>query len=145
MYGAIKVIVLTIRIEIHMKLKTIGLFCSTLLLAVAAPVTVFAAGDLCGGTNYHQVKTSVTIGCKQFGNPIADMLFAILRFLTFGVGIVITGSLIYAGLQYIFSRDDPSAVGAAKNRILHTVLALIIFIFSYALLAFLIPSGFFVP
>lgn len=126
-----------------MKVRSASISLSLLMIAtLAAPMPVYA-GTKCGGTAFHQVTTSIDIGCKGVGNPISDMLFAILRFLAVGVGIVITGSLIYAGLQYILSQDDPSAVSNAKNRILHTLIALLIYIFAYAILNALIPGGFF--
>jgi Type IV secretion system pilin len=136
--------------KIKIKLTFVGLLALLTIVTsgIAAPVSVFAAGNCpsgpcCGGKAFHQVQTSIAIGCKGVGNPITDMLFAILRFLTAGVGIVIVGSLIWAGIQYIFSQDDPSAVSAAKNRILHSVIALLMFIFAFAILDFIIPQGIF--
>lgn len=69
-----------------------------------------------------------------------DLLFAIIRFLSVGVGLVIVASMVYAGVQYIGSRGDPNANALAIKRIQSNVTALLIFIFSYALLNYVIPG-----
>lgn len=99
-------------------------------------------GDLEDGTKYPSVTTAINIGCTGKGNPIADMTFAIIRFLSAGVGLVIIGSVIVAGIQYSASNGDPQAASKAKARISSTLIALLIFIFSYALLNYLTPGGF---
>jgi hypothetical protein len=125
-----------------MKLRFVAIISLLSIVILATPFPVYA-GTKCGGTTFHQVTTSIDIGCKGVGNPVSDMLFAFLRFLSVGVGLVIVGSLIWAGILYIFSRDDPGAVSTAKMRILHTIVALLIYIFAYAMLDFLIPGGLF--
>ena len=122
-----------------------------LLLAVVlvAPVSVAFAGKTCGGlipndkTVYPTAHTSIDIGCSGQGNPITDMTYAVIRFLSAGVGLVIVGSIVVAGIQYSASGGDPQAAAKAKSRISSTLTALVIFIFSYALLNYLIPGGFF--
>lgn len=101
------------------------------------------APKYCCGSGSNAVGTSIDIGCKGQGNPITDMVFAVIRFLSNGAGIVIVASLIWAGIQYILARDDPSRVGQAKERIMNTLGALLIFIFAYAILNYVIPAGFF--
>ena len=95
------------------------------------------------GSGSDAVMTSINIGCKGVGNPIIDMTFAVIRFLSYGVGLVIIASVIFAGIQYTVSRDEPQAVAAAEARIKSSVIALIIFIFAYAILNYVIPAGFF--
>jgi hypothetical protein len=89
------------------------------------------------------VGTAIAIGCQNKGNPITDMLFAVIRFLSNGVGIVIIGSIIYAGIQYTTSGGDPQKAASAMGRIRATLIALAIYIFSYPLLNYVLPSGFF--
>lgn len=104
------------------------------------------------GSGKSAVYTSIDFGCKgsacKSNNPsgcsaLTDAIFAIIRFLSIGVGLVIVASMVWAGLQYVMSRDDPSAVGKAKERILSNIVALLVYIFSYAILNYLIPKGFF--
>lgn len=98
----------------------------------------------CGGTdnNNTPVQTTLNLGCKGQGNPIEDMAFAIIRFLSDGVGLIIIGSIIYGGIQYSFSRGEPQVAAQAMHRIQSTVIALVIYIFGYAILNYLLPAGF---
>ncbi len=96
--------------------------------------------DQCGGGD--GVKTSINIGCRGKGNPIADMAFAVIRILSAGVGLVVVGSIIVGGIQYSASRGDPQATALAINRIRSSLFALLLFIFGYALLNYVIPGQF---
>lgn len=87
------------------------------------------------------VTISIDIGCKGKGNPVADMLFAFIRILSDGVGLIVVGSIVVGGIQYSASRGDPQATAAAINRIRSSVFALLIFIFGYALLNYIIPGA----
>ena len=71
-----------------------------------------------------------------------DATFGIIRFLSDGVGIVVVASTVYAGIQYSSSRGDPNASAQAIKRIQSNVIALLIFIFGYALLNYVIPGTF---
>lgn len=111
-------------------------------LVLATPAATVAAKDYCGDTEHSQVETSIDIGCDGKGEPVTDMAFAIIRFLGAGVGLVVVGSIVYGGLQYIGSRGDPNSTAMAMERIRNSVIALLIFIFAYAILGYLIPKGF---
>ncbi|MEI9913693.1 MAG: hypothetical protein WDN66_01680 [Candidatus Saccharibacteria bacterium] len=100
------------------------------------------SGKICGG-GANAVTTSIDFGCLNKGNPINDIIFAIIRFLSAGVGIVVVMSVIIGGIQYIMSRGDPNATQAAIGRLTSAVTALIVYIFAYAILNFVIPGGFF--
>lgn len=108
--------------------------------AISLPDANLVAGLQCGDSD-RAYTTTIDIGCVGKGNPIMDALFAVIRFLSFGVGLVLVASLAYAGVQYTMSRDDPKAVGEAKGRIQSTIGALLLFIFGFALLNYLIPAG----
>lgn len=100
-----------------------------------------ARGGVCGDVD--PVKTIINIGCRGRGNPIVDMLFAVIRVLSVGVGVVVIGSIIFAGIQYVTSAGNPNQAQAAIGRIRNTVFALILYLFAYALLNWLIPMGVF--
>lgn len=110
------------------------------------------------GSGSDSIATSIDFGCNgnscltQNPNPTycgtahsatLDILFAIIRFLSDGVGLVIIASVIIAGIQYTFSRGNPQSVALATKRIQSSLLALAIFIFAYALLNFVVPNGVF--
>lgn len=128
-----------------MQLALIGLPMSALAMP-ALPLSNVAAtnakGQFVCGDKSQEVVTAIDIGCKGKGNPITDTMFAIIRFLSAGVGLVIIGSIIVGGVQYSASRGDPQATANAVKRIQNTMIALVIFIFGYAILNYVIPAGF---
>ena len=92
----------------------------------------------CGG-----VTTSINFGCSSSGAPAISLLFAVIRFLTDGVGLVVIASIVFAGIQYTMAGSDPQAVSKAKKRITSSIIALIVYIFAFAIINYLIPGGFF--
>lgn len=103
--------------------------------------------QVAGGTT---VYTTIDLGCRGvtgnslYANPIYDVLFAAIRFLTAGVGIVIVAVVIVAGIQYITASGEPPKQAAAKMRIINALLALLLFMFTFAIIQFLVPGGLFV-
>lgn len=100
------------------------------------------------GTGEQAVQTRFDFGCLgesadgEMG-PIEDAAYAIMRFLSYGVGLVIAASIIYAGIQYSSSEGNPETTQAAKKRIQNGITALIFYIFIFALAQYLIPGGLF--
>jgi hypothetical protein len=113
-----------------------------LLATLAVPAYVYAAAQPCGQSPNPVYTPSINIGCKGVGNPITDATFAIIRVLSDGVGLVVIGSIIVGGIQYTASRGDPQATTHAIGRIRSALVALLIYIFGYAILNYIIPAGF---
>ena len=109
------------------------------LIAMFAAPQIVLAGTQCGDQN--TVTTSIDIGCTGKGNPIADMTFGIIRFLSAGVGIVVVASIIVGGIQYTTSAGDPQKTAAATKRIRESLIGLLVFIFAYAILNYIIPGA----
>lgn len=100
------------------------------------------ATDTCGeGEN--AVEMSINFGCTGKGNPIVDMAYAIVRFLSFGVALVLVASIIYAGIQYTSSTGNPEQTSAAKKRITNAFIALIFYMLIFAFIQYLVPGGLF--
>lgn len=72
---------------------------------------------------------------------IIDIVVTAINFLSALAGIVIIGSIMFAGYQYMTARDNPQTVQAARIRVVWALVALALFVFMYALLNFLIPGG----
>lgn len=70
----------------------------------------------------------------KYINPLVNFLIAL-------VGIAVVISIVIGGIQYGSSGGDPQKVTAAKNRIRNSLVALVTFIFLFAILNFLIPGG----
>lgn len=111
--------------------------------ALKVSTTEPGAGQFCCGSGADQVQVSINFGCKGQGNAFTDIIFAIIRVLSAGVGLVIIGSIVVGGIQYTASRGDPGAMAKAISRIRSSITALLIYIFAAAILDFVIPAGFF--
>lgn len=132
-----------------------GILTPVTVNAIPLPMTTFALYQC--GSQGGKVLTSIDFGCtgnqcrtnanasycQSYHSATMDLLFAIVRFLSDGVGLVIIASIIIGGIQYTFSRGEPQAIAAATKRIQSSIIALVVFIFAYALLNFIIPNGIF--
>lgn len=117
------------------------------LLLVAAPHQAAAA---CGA---NEIETSFSFGGKkcfpkesQNGgatNPIMIGLVEIFNFLAIGVGVVVTGGIIYGAIRYITSNGNASQSQQGVTVIVNSVIGLLLFIFMYAILNYLVPGGLF--
>lgn len=118
-------------------------------IPVAAPAGSVGSHQ-CGNLNDkdENVKTKINFGClgtkaPAGTGPIEDIFFAIIRFLSNGIGIVMVIALIGAGIQYTTSEGNAEQTIKSKKRIQTIIMALFIYLFTYALLQFLIPGGIF--
>jgi hypothetical protein len=122
---------------------SVGVFFSLIAVLPITLTTPVYAGTTCG-VGPGAVVTAIDLGCTgTVSNPILDMVFGILRFLSAGVGIVVVASIVIAGIQFTLARDNPQNVEAAVSRIRSSLFALVIFIFAYAILNYLVPGGLF--
>lgn len=85
---------------------------------------------------------------EERGGPVDSSNCGILRYLVIFInvlsalaGIAIVGSIIYGGIQYSMAGSDPQKVSEAKGRIRNAIIALMFFLFMYALLNYLVPGG----
>jgi hypothetical protein len=86
--------------------------------------------------------TGICVGGTQRCNHFIDTYINPFLYLLSGlVGIVAVISIIFAGIQYASSADDPGTVTKAKQRIFNTVIGLVAYIFLFAFLEYLIPGG----
>lgn len=88
---------------------------------------------------YGDCRSSSTLDESNCG--IIKHLNVLIRILAATVGIVITVMIVWGGIQYTISRDNPQQTAAAKAHIQNALLALVVYIFSIALLNWLIPGG----
>jgi len=57
------------------------------------------------------------------------------------VGVVVVLSIVIGGIQYASAGDEPGKLQAARQRITKALIALLAFIFLYALLQYIVPGG----
>lgn len=90
--------------------------CMNVLLVVAATTVPKAQSDLFG---------------------YASDFVGILSLL---IGVVLIGSTIFAGIQYTTAGGDSGKVQKAKGRLASNVVVLVLYVFSAAILNWIIPS-----
>ena len=79
------------------------------------------------------------IGAENCG--ITRYILIFINILAAILGIVVTISIIIAGIQYSASAGNPQAVEASKKRITNAALALLTFAFMYGFLQWIVPGG----
>lgn len=76
-------------------------------------------------------------------NPLTQWIVFAINLL--GVLVVVGASamLVFAGVEYVASADNPERVKSAKQKIINVIIGIIAFFFMYAFLQWLIPGGIF--
>jgi len=74
-------------------------------------------------------------------NFIDKFINPTIKFLSAGVGVVVTIMIIIGGIQYSSAGSDPQKIAAAKRKIMYAVIALLLYIMLYGILNWLIPGG----
>lgn len=134
----------------HLKTRVAAaaLLCAVVLGFVVAPAPVFAA---CA-----KDQQEITLPVDQGGtkcipkneratdiadNPIFFYLRNILIFMAGGIGLAVVGGIIWGAYMYITARANAAQTQQGQTIILNSVIALLLFIFMWAILQFLIPGG----
>jgi hypothetical protein len=76
-------------------------------------------------------------------NSLIGLIQDVLNFLSIGVGVVVVIMIIIGGIQYSASGGNPNTVQEAKKKIYNAIIALLAYIFLYAILQWLVPGGLF--
>ena len=76
-------------------------------------------------------------------NPIIAIGLALVGIITGLVAVAVVGGIVYGGFLYLTARDNSGQTQKGVTIIVNSVVALIIWIFAYALINFLVPGGLF--
>ncbi len=96
--------------------------------------TYFNFGNACDGTNK-----------EKGGNesPIIALGLTVAGWITALVAVAVVGGIVYGGFLYLTARDDSGQVQKGITIIVNSVVALIVWVFAYALINFIVPGGLF--
>lgn len=125
-----------------------------LLLLTVTPLAYVSAAPVYAQCAEDEIETSTDLTgegrCVPKGNPnnisenpIIVLIAGFVRFLSVGVGIAVTISIVVSGIQYMASRGNPQSIQAAQSRLWNAIIALLLFIFMTVIINFLIPGGVF--
>ncbi len=96
--------------------------------------TYFDFGSACDGTDKAE-------GGRQ--SPIIALGLTIAGWVTALVVVSVVGGIVYGGFLYLTARDDTGQTQKGITVIVNSVVALIIWVFAYALINFIVPGGLF--
>lgn len=74
-------------------------------------------------------------------NPIVAFLKMLLQFLAVGLGLAIVGGFAAGGIVYSTARGNAQQVQKAEEILRNTIIAVVLFIFTFTIVNFLIPGG----
>jgi hypothetical protein len=103
--------------------------------------------DYTTDTNIQQPDTSAKDCNDKSGQlnrdncGIVKYLAIFINVLSGVVGVVVTGVIVWGGIEYATSGGDPGKVQAAKKKIYNGIFSLVAFIFTYAFLQYIVPGG----
>lgn len=97
-----------------------------------APASIVAAGDFSGDCKGGTSK-------EQCG--ITAYIVTATQILSAAVGIIVTIMIVWGGIKYSMSKDNPQETAAAKNTIRNAIIALVFYFFTIALLNNIVPGG----
>lgn len=119
---------------------TLGTATMGVATAYAAPAgaTTFAATAACPTLSQLHKGGSTGGGQACF---ISKYVNPFIKFFAGVVGVFVVISLVWGGIQYASSADDPSKVSAAKQRIMNAIIALLAFFMLFAFLQWIVPGG----
>jgi hypothetical protein len=72
---------------------------------------------------------------------IIAYIVVFINTLSAAVGIVVTIMIVWGGIQYSSSRDNPQQTQEAKTRIRNAIFALVFYLFIFSFLQWLVPGG----
>jgi len=81
-------------------------------------------------------------GCNVDKNGIVtEIINPLIKVFTVLVGVVAIVMLIIAGIMYSSAQDDPKRITLAKKIVVDVIIALAVYIFLFAILDYLLPTG----
>lgn len=104
-------------------------------------VPIMGVRGVCQGESPDGEKPDIHNGNVYADNVIFAYMIAAIRFLSVGIGLVITLMIVVSGIQYVSSAGNSQKIEAAKTKLRHAVEALVLFIFLSAIVNWLIPGG----
>ncbi len=113
---------------------------TTNLSCVPIPQNTSSSGPQ-GGSDSVTLESDLDFG--ESGSKIFGYLQTAVNLLTALAGLAITGSVIFAGIQYSAAGGNPQATSKAKTRIINSFVALLALVFLFAFFQWLVPGGIF--
>jgi hypothetical protein len=108
-------------------------------VALAAGPTDAAKNQVCQGVNAGIPGSNC--GGTSGGNAIAKVLNGVLQIITWIAGAAALIMIILAGLKYITSGGDSSAISSAKQSLVYAIVGVVIVVVAQILVNFVIQTA----
>lgn len=122
-----------------MKIKTKII---ALILGIVFLLPSLSSAPALAATTCHNQDPQSLQNCLHDNKIVKDINVAV-GVLSGIVGVVVIGSLIFAGIQYSFAGANVQATTNARNRIISSLIAFVSFLLIFAFIEWLIPGGVF--
>lgn len=99
--------------------------------------------SLCAPLGNNTACTGANTRSCLASTPLYKDINTVVQVLSALVGVVVVGTIIVGGIQYMTASDNAQAVTSAKSKMTNALIALLAFLFLYAFLQWLIPGGLF--
>lgn len=88
---------------------------------------------------------SVILSCKSdsSGGSIQHLLVYVVNFLAVGVGVAVLAGIVFGGFLYASAGGSAEQAKRGIGYVRNAIIALVVFIFMYAIINFIIPGGLF--
>jgi hypothetical protein len=139
------------------KIYLLMLLLTIMLGFIGGSIKIASAADICypaGGTGPPSPEACDSVGASEPIDPNASpttsgskaidrVVNTLVGTVTAITGIVIVLSIIIGAIQYMTASDNSGQIAAAKKRIGMSILALFMFLFTFAILQWIVPGGVF--
>jgi hypothetical protein len=106
-----------------------------------------ASNHSCGGVatyfDFGAACTGTSTDAGGSASPIIALGLVLVSWVTALVGVGVVGGIVYGGFLYLTAQDNSGQTQKGVTIIVNSVVALIVWVFAYALINFIIPGGLF--
>ena len=110
------------------------------VMALSVPLLAQPVAAQCGGAQYTSI---IKCNEKAGEGAIIYLLRYVIQLMTYGVGILAVGGVVYAGVMYASASGNQEQVKKAKMMLFNVAIGLLAYAFMFAITNFLIPGGVF--
>lgn len=117
-------------------MKKLLIVLNVAILLLIWPSSVFAA-TTCGG-----IDTAV-LNCGNSGDPITSLLIVAVNFLAVAVGVAVLIGIVFGAFLYTSAAGSAEQAKRGIGYIRNAIIALVLFVFMYAIINYMVPGGLF--
>lgn len=120
-------------------------FFVAILMVLAAGTTMLAPTAVYADSAVSDACNAINAGgdCKSGANgtlTLEDVVAAVVKILSIVIGVAAIFMIIFAGMKYVTSGGDSSAVASAKNMIIYALVGIVVAAMAFYLVGFVLTK-----